>query len=95
MNSAHAGNHPTTEVNLMQSISKSATARILSAAAVRVGSDRVPVGRALEEACAANPRIETRQRNGAISEIVITCGCGQQTVIECDYNEAAVRTVKV
>lgn len=72
---------------------KTATSRILSASNVRVGSDRAPVGQAVEEACGGPPKVETRQRNGAISEIVITCGCGQQTVIECDYTE--VRTVKI
>jgi len=72
----------------MQSILKPAASRILSAAAVRVSNDRAPVSSAADLACAASPRIETRQRNGAISEIVITCGCGQQTVIECDYNDA-------
>ncbi len=78
----------------MQSLLKpGSTSRILSAATVRVSHDRAPVGGVLEELCAASPRIETRQRNGAISEIVITCGCGQQTVIECDYTDSqAART---
>ncbi|QDT56219.1 hypothetical protein Pan44_42710 [Caulifigura coniformis] len=72
----------------MQSLVKPAASRILSAAAVRISNDRASVANTVDRACAASPRIETRQRNGAISEIVITCGCGQQTVIECDYNDA-------
>jgi hypothetical protein len=91
MNSANTYNLPSTESNAMQSTARPASPRILSAAAVRVGHDRVPVGPYTDEACAAQPRVETRQRNGAINEIVITCGCGQQTIIQCDYNDAATR----
>ena len=75
----------------MQSAVKPSASRILSSAAVRMSSDRAPVGGVMEEACASNPKNETRQRNGAISEIVITCGCGQQTVIECDYTDPALQ----
>ncbi len=75
----------------MQPSAKPVTSRILSAASVRVSSDRAPVG-AADELCASSPRIETRQRNGAISEIVITCGCGQQTLIECDYTDPSRAT---
>lgn len=64
-----------------------ATSRILSAAAVRVSHDRPTAAAQIEDACSAAPRIETRLRNGAISEIIVTCPCGQRTVIECDYNE--------
>jgi len=90
MNSANTYNLPS-ESNVMQTTARSTSPRILSAAAVRVGHDRVPVGPSAEEACASHPRVETRQRNGAISEIVITCGCGQQTIIQCDYNDPATR----
>jgi hypothetical protein len=91
LNSANTYNVPP-ETNVMQTTARPASSRILSANAVRVTNDRAPVGPALEEACASHPRIETRQRNGAISEIVITCGCGQQTVIECDYNDAKTKS---
>jgi hypothetical protein len=73
----------------MQQTVKPAGSRILSAAAVRVSNDRAPVSATADRDCGTAPRIETRQRNGAISEIVITCGCGQMTVIECDYGDAA------
>jgi hypothetical protein len=82
------------ELDVMQPTVKPATSRILSAAAVRVSNDRAPVGPRSEAACTESPKVETRQRNGAISEIVITCGCGQRTVIECDYNDAATRAAK-
>ena len=95
MNTANTYIRQSTETNSMPSTAKPGSSRILSAAAIRVGSERVPVGPTADQACAANPRIETRPRNGAISEIVITCGCGQQTVIECDYNDAATRTAKI
>ena len=92
MNSANTYNLPSPETNSMQPTAKPGSSRILSADAIRVSNDRVPVGPALDEACASQPRVETRQRNGAISEIVITCGCGQQTVIECDYNDARTKS---
>lgn len=73
----------------MQPTPKPATSRILSASTVRVSNDRPPAAAPVDEACAAAPRIETRQRNGAISEIIVTCGCGQRTVIQCDYSDAS------
>jgi hypothetical protein len=79
----------------MQSTAKPPASRILSAANVRVSHDRTPQGMQPEETCTAPPRIETRQRNGAISEIIVTCACGQRTVIECDYGDAsATRTAR-
>ena len=91
MNSANPSTVPS-EVNVLQSTAGPATSRSLAGKAFGVSNDRAPVGPALEEACASHPRVETRLRNGAISEIVITCGCGQQTVIECDYNDAKTKS---
>ena len=91
MNSANTYNVPP-ETNVMPSTARPVNSRILSANAVRVSKYRAPVGPALEEACPSHPRVETRLRNGAISEIVITCGCGQQTVIECDYSDAKLKS---
>jgi hypothetical protein len=90
MNTADAYHLPLPELNVMQT-ARPSTSRILSATAVRVSNDRVPIAPAAEPVCGAEPRIETRQRNGAISEIVMTCGCGQQIVIECDYNDPALK----
>ena len=73
----------------MQPVTKPSTSRILSAGAVRVSRDRAPVGALVDDACGQSPRVETRQRDGVVREILITCGCGQQTVLECDYNELA------
>ncbi|HVJ87459.1 MAG TPA: hypothetical protein VM452_17500 [Caulifigura sp.] len=68
---------------------KPLVSRILSAGAVRVSHDRTAAVSKAEVPCSPAPRIETRQRNGAISEIVVTCACGQRTVIECDYTDLA------
>ena len=77
----------------MQPVNKPGSRKILSAGAVRVSRDRIP---AAIDNCGDASRIETRQLNGVVSEIVVTCGCGRKTVIECDYNEvAAARPPKV
>jgi hypothetical protein len=62
--------------------------RILSAGAVRVSRDRLAVGAPLDDVCQSTPKVQVRQRNGVVAEIVVTCGCGQQTVLECDYSDS-------
>jgi hypothetical protein len=57
--------------------------RIVSAGQVRVSRDRAPV--ASIEPCGSEPRIETRTLEGIVQQIIVTCGCGQQTVLQCDY----------
>lgn len=73
-------------------MNKPGSPKILSAGAVRVSRDRTP---SASQSC-GDARIETRQLNGVVSEIEVTCGCGRKTVIECDYNDlAGVRPAKV
>jgi hypothetical protein len=33
------------------------------------------------------PEIHVQQRDGRIESIVITCSCGQQVTVVCDYEE--------
>ncbi len=77
----------------MPASARPAASRILSAQAVRIIPERAAVGTspaaAPEGTCTAAPQVETRLRQGVVSQIIVTCSCGQRTVIDCDYSEVA------
>lgn len=63
--------------------------RILSAGAVRVTRERAPV--VSQEECGGQTLVKTREQNGVVREIVVTCSCGKRVVIECDYGGAPIQ----
>ena len=36
----------------------------------------------------SDPKIEVQKNNGRIEVIVVTCSCGEQITIDCQYDEA-------
>jgi hypothetical protein len=58
--------------------------RILAAEAVRVNKTRTPIA-AAGSSCEGQPRVETREQGGVIREIIVTCSCGKNVVLQCDY----------
>ncbi len=37
------------------------------------------------EACPQGPQIELVEADGRVRQIIVTCGCGERTVIDCTY----------
>jgi hypothetical protein len=52
---------------------------LFAAAALTSGQATRPKG----EACA--PQIELVEGNGRVQQIIVTCGCGERTVLDCAY----------
>ena len=67
--------------------SKTGPRRILSAEDVRVNKARTTVASSAA-ICDGQPRVETREQGGVIREIIVTCSCGKNVVLQCDYGPA-------
>lgn len=52
---------------------------LFAAAALTAG----PVPRPAGESCA--PQIELVEANGRVQQIIVICGCGERTVMDCAY----------
>ncbi|MBX3444720.1 MAG: hypothetical protein KF774_20135 [Planctomyces sp.] len=69
----------------MSTILRSAGSRILSADAVRVARDRLPLS-GETEVCEGGVQVTAREQEGVVREIIVACACGKITVLECDYD---------
>jgi hypothetical protein len=67
--------------------SRTGPRRILSAEDVRVNKAKSAVA-ATSAVCVGQPHVETREQGGVIREIIVTCSCGKNVVLQCDYGAA-------